>query len=77
MYELDEETGEIGFTHNPFSMPEGGLEALNTKDPLTIYAQQYDIVCNGVELLPGAGAQPRCGYPDPCLLKLPAIPRRL
>ena len=54
MYELDEETGEIGFTHNPFSMPEGGLEALNTKDPLTIYAQQYDIVCNGVELSSGA-----------------------
>ena len=54
MYEEDEETGEIGFTHNPFSMPEGGLEALNTKDPLTIYAQQYDIVCNGVELSSGA-----------------------
>ena len=54
MYELDEETGEIGFTHNPFSMPEGGLEALNTKDPLTINAQQYDIVCNGVELSSGA-----------------------
>ena len=54
MYELDEETGEIVFTHNPFSMPEGGLEALNTRDPLTIYAQQYDIVCNGVELSSGA-----------------------
>ena len=54
MYELDEETGETVFTHNPFSMPEGGLEALNTRDPLTIYAQQYDIVCNGVELSSGA-----------------------
>ena len=54
MYELDEETGEIVFTHTPFSMPEGGLEALNTRDPLTIYAQQYDIVCNGVELSSGA-----------------------
>ena len=48
MYELDEETGKIGFTHNPFSMPQGGLEALNQKDPLEILAYQYDIVCNGV-----------------------------
>lgn len=54
MYELDEETKEIGFTHNPFSMPQGGLEALNTKDPLDILAYQYDIVCNGVELSSGA-----------------------
>jgi aspartyl-tRNA synthetase len=54
MYELDEETGTIGFTHNPFSMPQGGLEALNTKDPLDILAYQYDIVCNGVELSSGA-----------------------
>ena len=53
-YELDEETGQIGFSHNPFSMPQGGLEALNTKDPLTIKAFQYDIVCNGVELSSGA-----------------------
>lgn len=54
MYELDEETGKIIFTHNPFSMPQGGLEALNTKDPLEILAHQYDIVCNGVELSSGA-----------------------
>jgi aspartyl-tRNA synthetase len=54
MYELDEETGTIGFTHNPFSMPQGGLKALNEKDPLDILAYQYDIVCNGVELSSGA-----------------------
>ncbi|MDD5872982.1 MAG: aspartate--tRNA ligase, partial [Clostridia bacterium] len=54
MYELDEETKQIGFTHNPFSMPQGGLEALNTKDPLDILAYQYDIVCNGIELSSGA-----------------------
>ena len=54
MYERDEETGKIEFSHNPFSMPQGGLEALETKDPLTIKAFQYDIVCNGVELSSGA-----------------------
>ena len=54
MYELDEETGRIDFSHNPFSMPQGGLEALETKDPLTINAFQYDIVCNGIELSSGA-----------------------
>lgn len=54
MYELDEETGKTIFTHNPFSMPKGGIEALNTKDPLEILAHQYDIVCNGVELSSGA-----------------------
>ncbi len=54
MFELDEETKQIGFTHNPFSMPQGGLEALQTKDPLEILAYQYDIVCNGVELSSGA-----------------------
>ena len=54
MYEEDEETGKIIFTHNPFSMPQGGLEALNTKNPLDILAYQYDIVCNGVELSSGA-----------------------
>lgn len=54
MYELDPETKQLGFTHNPFSMPQGGLEALNTKDPLDILAYQYDIVCNGVELSSGA-----------------------
>lgn len=54
MYERDPETKQIGFTHNPFSMPQGGLEALETKDPLDILAFQYDIVCNGVELSSGA-----------------------
>src|SRR5579884_3076427 len=54
MYELNEETGQIEFSHNPFSMPQGGLEALTSRDPLTINAYQYDIVCNGVELSSGA-----------------------
>ncbi|MBB2201295.1 aspartate--tRNA ligase [Gluconacetobacter tumulisoli] len=54
MYERNEETGLIDFSHNPFSMPQGGLEALNSQDPLTITAYQYDIVCNGVELSSGA-----------------------
>ncbi len=54
MYERNEETGKIEFSHNPFSMPQGGLEALLTKDPLEIKAYQYDIVCNGVELSSGA-----------------------
>src|SRR5207245_3836788 len=54
MYERDEETGKIEFSHNPFSMPQGGLEALETQDPLSIKAYQYDIVCNGVELSSGA-----------------------
>ena len=54
MFEKNPDTKEIGFTHNPFSMPQGGLEALNTKDPLDILAYQYDIVCNGVELSSGA-----------------------
>lgn len=54
MYELNEETGKVEFSHNPFSMPQGGLEALNTQDPLTIKAFQYDIVCNGYELSSGA-----------------------
>jgi aspartyl-tRNA synthetase len=54
MYEIDEETGALGFTHNPFSMPQGGLDALNNMDPLDILAYQYDIVCNGVELSSGA-----------------------
>jgi aspartyl-tRNA synthetase len=53
-YERDEETGQVAFSHNPFSMPQGGLDALNTQDPLTIKAFQYDIVCNGVELSSGA-----------------------
>ena len=54
MYELNEETKQIDFSHNPFSMPQGGMEALNSQDPLTIKAFQYDIVCNGVELSSGA-----------------------
>ncbi|HET7595019.1 MAG TPA: aspartate--tRNA ligase, partial [Stellaceae bacterium] len=54
MYERNEETQQIEFSHNPFSMPQGGLEALLTRDPLTIKAFQYDIVCNGVELSSGA-----------------------
>ena len=54
MYELNEETGKIDFSHNPFSMPQGGLHALETQDPLTIKAYQYDIVCNGIELSSGA-----------------------
>ena len=54
MFEKDPETKEIGFTHNPFSMPQGGLEALNSREPLEILAYQYDIVCNGVELSSGA-----------------------
>ncbi|MCR5431822.1 MAG: aspartate--tRNA ligase [Lachnospiraceae bacterium] len=54
MFDYNEEEKKIDFTHNPFSMPQGGLEALNTKDPLDILAYQYDIVCNGVELSSGA-----------------------
>jgi aspartyl-tRNA synthetase len=54
MYEYNEEEKKIDFSHNPFSMPQGGLEALNAKDPLDILAFQYDIVCNGVELSSGA-----------------------
>ncbi len=54
MFELNEETGAVDFSHNPFSMPQGGLEALNGQDPLTIKAFQYDIVCNGIELSSGA-----------------------
>jgi aspartyl-tRNA synthetase len=54
MYERNEETGQIDFSHNPFSMPQGGLEALEQEDPLAILAHQYDIVCNGVELASGA-----------------------
>jgi aspartyl-tRNA synthetase len=54
MYEWDEQTKRVIFSHNPFSMPQGGLEALETKGPLEILAFQYDIVCNGVELSSGA-----------------------
>jgi aspartyl-tRNA synthetase len=54
MYELNPNTNKIEFKHNPFSMPQGGLEALETKDPLEIFAYQYDVVCNGVEISSGA-----------------------
>jgi len=54
MYERDEETGALDFSHNPFSMPQGGMEALESQDPLDILGFQYDIVCNGVELSSGA-----------------------
>ncbi|MBQ9991902.1 MAG: aspartate--tRNA ligase [Firmicutes bacterium] len=54
MYEIDEETGETIFTHNPFSMPQGGMDALLNKAPTEVYAYQYDLVCNGIELASGA-----------------------
>ncbi|MCQ2434364.1 MAG: aspartate--tRNA ligase [Oscillospiraceae bacterium] len=54
MYEINEESHKLDFTHNPFSMPQGGLDALNNQDPLEILAYQYDLVCNGIELASGA-----------------------
>ena len=54
MFEYNEEEKKIDFSHNPFSMPQGGMEALQEKEPLDILAYQYDIVCNGVELSSGA-----------------------
>ena len=54
MYEIDEETGDTIFTHNPFSMPQGGMDALLSKDPTEVLAYQYDLVCNGIELASGA-----------------------
>ena len=54
MFELDEQTGKVEFSHNPFSMPQGEMEALNSQNPLEIKAYQYDVVCNGVELSSGA-----------------------
>ena len=54
MYEIGEESGELEFCHNPFSMPQGGMDALKNKEPLDILAYQYDLVCNGVELSSGA-----------------------
>ncbi len=54
MFETDEETGAVCFSHNPFSMPQGGMEALQTKNPLDVLAYQYDVVCNGIELSSGA-----------------------
>ncbi len=61
MYEFDAEHGKIDFSHNPFSMPQGGLEALNTKDPLTIKAFQYDIVCNGYRAFVGRDSESSSG----------------
>ncbi len=79
MYEWNEEEKKIDFSHNPFSMPQGGLEALETQDPLTIKAFQYDIVCNGVELSSGAirnhhpdimkKAFALAGYPEEVLIE--------
>ncbi len=79
MYEWNEDEKKIDFSHNPFSMPQGGLEALETKDPLTINAYQYDIVCNGVELSSGAIRNHKpdvmkkafeiAGYPEEVLLE--------
>ena len=79
MYEWNEEDKKVDFSHNPFSMPQGGLEALETKDPLDILAYQYDIVCNGVELSSGAIRNHRpevmkkafeiAGYPESVLLE--------
>ena len=54
MFEYDEAEGKVIFSHNPFSMPQGGMEALETQDPLDVLAYQYDIVCNGCELSSGA-----------------------
>ena len=54
MYEYSESEGKIDFSHNPFSMPQGGMDALLNKDPLDINAFQYDIICNGIELSSGA-----------------------
>ena len=54
MYEIDEETGDTIFTHNPFSMPQGGMDALINKEPTEVLAYQYDLVCNGIELASGA-----------------------
>jgi aspartyl-tRNA synthetase len=79
MFEWNEEDGKVDFSHNPFSMPQGGLEALDHKDPLDILAFQYDIVCNGVELSSGAIRNHRpdimkrafaiAGYPESVLLE--------
>ena len=77
MYEWNEDEKRVDFSHNPFSMPQGGLEALETRDPLSILAYQYDIVCNGVELSSGAIRNHRpdimrrafaiAGYPEEAL----------
>ena len=79
MYEWNDDEKKVDFSHNPFSMPQGGLEALETQDPLTINAYQYDIVCNGIELSSGAIRNHRpdimkkafeiAGYPESVLLE--------
>ncbi|MFO1089504.1 MAG: aspartate--tRNA ligase [Hyphomicrobiales bacterium] len=79
MYEWNEDEKKVDFSHNPFSMPQGGLEALETKDPLDILAFQYDIVCNGIELSSGAIRNHRpdimkkafeiAGYPESVLIE--------
>ncbi len=79
MYEWNEDDKKVDFSHNPFSMPQGGLEALENQDPLTINAYQYDIVCNGVELSSGAIRNHRpdimkkafeiAGYPEEVILE--------
>ena len=79
MYERDEDTKQIEFSHNPFSMPQGGLEALETQDPLTIKAFQYDIVCNGVELSSARSAitgRKSCTRPSPSPAIRPKRSRR-
>jgi aspartyl-tRNA synthetase len=84
MYEYDEENEKIDFSHNPFSMPQGGLEALENKDPLDITAYQYDLVCNGYETSSGAVRNHRpdimlkafkiAGYDEEVILsKFPAL----
>ena len=62
MYEYNEDQKKIDFSHNPFSMPQGEMEALESKDPLDILAWQYDIVCNGVELSSRRDPQPPPGH---------------
>jgi len=84
MFERNPDTGQIEFSHNPFSMPQGGMEALQTMDPLDILAYQYDIVCNGIELSSGAIRNHRpdimlkafdiAGYPEDVVKsKFPAL----
>ena len=84
MFERNPDTGQIEFSHNPFSMPQGGMEALQTMDPLDILAYQYDIVCNGIELSSGAIRNHRpdimlkafeiAGYPETVVKsKFPAL----
>ena len=76
MFETDETTGKLDFSHNPFSMPQGGMEALESEDPLDILGYQYDIVCNGIELSSGAiGITSRklCSKPSPLRAMTPKL----